>query len=131
MLDVLIEKVMIECPMCDEIHLVEKRKVWYKQEARFPAPFYCSYMSRLKNGRSFRFIWNKSNVIVSNNFLMLYPKPQLENALRQRLLTHEDVYQALLHIQTDGFSKQARIYAEGLSKLEPTELGKVGFSLQI
>lgn len=112
-------------------YLVGKRKVWYKQEMRTPAPFYCSYMARQKNEKSFHFIWNKTNVIVSNNFLMLYPKPCLENAINKNILTYNEVYNALAVIESEVFSKQARIYATGLSKLEPTELGKVELRLNL
>ncbi len=114
-----------------ERYLVGKRKVWYKQESRTPAPFYCSYMARQTKGKSFRFIWNKTDIIVSNNFLMLYPKPCLENAIKQNIVTFNDVYNALSVIENDIFAKQTRTYATGLSKLEPTELGKVELRLKL
>lgn len=112
-------------------YLVGKRKIWYKQETRTPAPFYCSYIARNRNGSSFRFIWNKSNSIVTNNFLMLYPKQQLVDAINQHLITIEYIFEKLALIESQSLSKQSRSYATGLYKLEPSELCRVELNLSI
>lgn len=49
MLDVLIEKVMIECPMCDEIHLVEKRKRVTRAKIKGDLVEYFEYYYRCAN----------------------------------------------------------------------------------
>lgn len=112
-------------------YLVGKRKIWYKQENRSPAPFYCSYIARNKNGNGFRFVWNKSNSIVTNNFLMLYPKQRLVDAINKNLITNEDVFEKLAHIENENLVKESRSYATGLYKLEPSELSKVELDLSI
>ncbi len=112
-------------------YLVKKRKIWYKQEVRTPAPYYCTYIARNGDNGFFRFIWNKSNVIVTNNFLMLYPKPVLLCALERGKITSEEVYCALSDIGTETFLTESRQYAEGLSKLEPSELGNIAFRLAL
>ena len=112
-------------------YLVSKRKIWYKQENRCPAPFYCSYIARSRNGNGFRFIWNKSISIVTNNFLMLYPKQKLVDALNHNLITDELIFEKLAHIASENFVKQSRSYATGLYKLEPSELCKVELNLEI
>lgn len=112
-------------------YLVKKRRIWYKQEIRTPAPYYCTYIARNENGNFFHFIWNKSNLIVTNNFLMLYPKPSLSYALEQGNITLHDVYAALLKIDTKTFLRESRQYATGMSKLEPSELGNVAIQLAL
>lgn len=112
-------------------YLVGKRRIWYKQENRKPAPFYCSYIARNRNGNGFRFIWNKSNSIVTNNFLMLYPKQRLVEAINQHLITYEDIFEQFALIENHNLAKQSRSYATGLYKLEPSELCKVELNLSI
>lgn len=112
-------------------YLVKKRRIWYKQEMRTPAPYYCTYIARNENGSFFNFILNKSNLIVTNNFLMLYPKPLLSSALEQGSITLNDVYTALLEIDAETFLRESRQYATGMSKLEPSELGNVAIRLAL
>lgn len=109
-----------------EGYIVSNRKIWYKQENRPPAPFLCTYMGRETNGGNpFRFIWNKSSAIVTNGYLMLYPKGELKAALKSNPKLYEGVYEALCLIADENFSDEGREYGGGLKKIEPKELGKV------
>lgn len=106
-------------------YLLKKRKVWYKQEERKPSPFLCTYMARKKkegNQNSFRFIRNKSNAIVTNNYLMLYPKPELEDYLSAHTELYDKVYEILNQINEKHFTTNGREYGGGLKKVEPKEL---------
>jgi hypothetical protein len=105
-------------------YLVRNRKIWYKQEERPPAPFYCTYMGRERNGENpFKFIWNKSNAIVTNGYLMLYPKGELKALLKSNPSLYQRVFEALNSIA--DFAYEGREYGGGLKKIEPKELGKV------
>ncbi|SFE20023.1 Eco57I restriction-modification methylase [Paenibacillus catalpae] len=109
-----------------EGYIVRNRKVWYKQENRKPAPFLCTYMGRESSGGNpFRFIWNKSNAIVTNGYLMLYPKGELKALLKSNPNLYSSVYDALCLIADENFSDEGREYGGGLKKIEPKELGKV------
>lgn len=105
-------------------YLVRNRKIWYKQEERPPAPYYCTYMGRERNGENpFKFIWNKSNAIVTNGYLMLYPKGELKALLKSNPSLYQRVFEALNSIA--DFAYEGREYGGGLKKIEPKELGKV------
>ena len=109
-------------------YLLKKRKIWYKQEERKPSPFLCTYMARKKkegNQNSFRFIRNKSNAIVTNNYLMLYPKPELEAHLDANPELYEKVYEVLNQINENHFTNNGREYGGGLKKIEPKELANL------
>lgn len=107
-------------------YLTSRRVPWYSQEHRAPAPFLCTYMGRLKNGRTpFRFFWNKSNAIAANVFLMLYPKPLLRDTLRKNPALCSAVFEFLQSITVEMLLGEGRVYGGGLYKLEPKELGRV------
>ena len=105
-------------------YLCKSRKVWYQQEVRNASMFYCTYIGRPnQNGQKpFRFILNKSNALVTNAYLILYPKP----FLRELLLKHDDlpnqIFQALNNITASAMIEEGRVYGGGLHKLEPKEL---------
>lgn len=105
-------------------YLVSKRKPWYRQEARDPAPFLLTYMGRSRDAevQPFRFILNKSQAIATNGFLMLYPIGKLENALQAGQISLEEVHEVLKSITGDDFRDGGRIYSGGMHKVEPKEL---------
>jgi adenine-specific DNA-methyltransferase len=107
-------------------YLTSKRKIWYSQEKREPAPYLCTYMGRAKgDSNPFRFIWNKSRATATNVFLLLYPKGSLKKALDDDPSLYEAVFNALQSIGHEQFTKEGREYGGGLKKVEPKELGKI------
>ncbi len=109
-----------------ETYLASKRRPWYSQEKRPPAPFVCTYMGRTRNGKKpFRFIWNKSSATAANVYLLLYPKPALAAALNETPELYSAVFDHLRSIETDAFVDEGRVYGGGLHKVEPKELERV------
>ncbi|MCX6626277.1 MAG: hypothetical protein NTW28_01420, partial [Candidatus Solibacter sp.] len=87
-----------------ETYLASRRRPWYSQEKRPPAPFVCTYMGRTRNGKTpFRVIWNKSNATAANVYLLLYPKPALAAALRETPELYSAVFDLLRNIETETF----------------------------
>lgn len=74
-------------------------------------------------GRPFRFIWNHSMATATNVYLMLYPKPALDNVLSDKPELFEQVWKALDRISDEALMGEGRVYGGGLHKLEPRELG--------
>lgn len=107
--------------------LCRHRSPWYAQETRKTTPFLCSYMGRGdSNGRGpFRFVLNHSKAIVTNSYLMLYPKPSLLALMKKRPGALGEIWTALKKIGRDEMESQGRIYGGGLKKIEPKELGRV------
>jgi len=109
-----------------ETYLASKRRPWYSQEKRPPAPFVCTYMGRTRYGKKpFRVIWNKSNATAANVYLLLYPKPALAAALSETPELYSTVFDHLQSIETDTFVDEGRVYGGGLHKMEPKELERV------
>lgn len=110
-----------------ERYLCKNRKSWFAQENRKESSFYCTYIGRSsKEGSSpFRFISNQSKAIVSNSYLILYPKPKLENAIRSNPSLYDPILQALNSISSKSMTDEGRVYGGGMQKLEPKELLKV------
>lgn len=106
-------------------YLCKHRNLWYSQENRSPAPYLCTYMGRVdtSRGKPFRFILNHSNAIVSNVYLMLYPKPVLKEALMHQPSLLKEIWQTLNNIDNEVLISSGRVYGGGLHKLEPKELG--------
>ena len=105
-------------------YLIKKRNLWYKQEQRPTPIFLCTYFGKEKeNSAPLRFIWNKSNAIATNVYLLLYPKGKLQNLLEKNPSLQKNVYQYLTCISKNTMENGGRVYGGGLYKLEPSELG--------
>ncbi len=108
-------------------YICKNRKIWYQQEKRSPTKFLCSYMGRgtKSNSVPFRFIFNDSQAIATNSYLMLYPKKELQFFLDANSSNAALVWDALKQISVLDFSDEQRVYGGGLKKIEPRELAKV------
>lgn len=111
-------------------YLVGKRRPWYKQEQRPPAPFLCTYMGRaVGHQHPFRFILNRSQAVATNLFLTLYPKEMLAHILRDEPAAVEEVFGLLNQIDSHSLRGEGRVYGGGLHKIEPKELACVSASI--
>lgn len=106
-----------------ERYLCRHRSPWYSQENRPPSPLLCTYMGRGSGGskKPFRFILNHSRATAPNTYLLLYPKPILEN----NMLLLKSIWKILNELPVELITRNGRIYGGGLYKLEPKELGNV------
>jgi len=112
-----------------ERYLCRHRTPWYSQEDREPSPLLCTYMSRSRNGRLFRFFRNRSRATACNVFLLFYPKPRLHQIIQTHPDFYDKVCQALNEIPADMLIREGRVYGGGLHKLEPRELANLPISL--
>ena len=110
-----------------ERYLCKSRKVWYSQEHRNESQFYCTYIGRSdkKGKKAFRFVLNRSKAIVSNSYLILYPKPCLEKKITQAPEIVEYLIEALNRITDKAMLEEGRVYGGGMHKMEPKELANV------
>ena len=69
----------------------------------------------------FRFILNSSSAITTNVYLLLYPKPQYVQCMRDESVLL-DVWRELNAIPAETLSRNGRFYGGGLRKIEPKEL---------
>lgn len=100
----------------------QRRSPWYLCEMRSPAPIYMTYMGRgMDNTRMFRFILNESDSLVTNSYLMLYPRNGYKYCFYNKE-TIEKVWTILNGISKDRLAKCGRSYGGGLFKIEPKEL---------
>ena len=107
-------------------YLCKNRKKWYWQEQRDATYFLCSYMGRGKDdGSPIRFILNLSEAIVTNSYLMLYPKEHLQKAISDNPNSVYRIWELLKGISGNDIEEEGRIYGGGLKKIEPSELAKV------
>ncbi|EJO9866945.1 N-6 DNA methylase [Vibrio vulnificus] len=111
----------------NERYLCSKRKIWYGQENRESSRFYCTYIGRTDdNGRNpFQFILNRSDAIVNNSYLILYPKPTLLADLNEHPDHMQLIIDALGQITGQAMIEEGRVYGGGMHKMEPKELAKV------
>lgn len=110
-----------------ERYLCQHRSPWYSQEKREPSLFLCTYMGResVKNPKPFRFILNHSKAVAANGYLMLYPTPCLEETFRTDPELIHTAWEALNAITSLDLVSEARVYGDGLYKIEPKELANV------
>ena len=107
-------------------YLCKSRKRWYWQEQRASTYFLCSYMGRDKDdGMPIRFILNLSEAIVTNSYLMLYPKDYLQRAISENPNAVYRIWETLKNINKKELEAEGRVYGGGLKKIEPRELAKV------
>ena len=107
-------------------YLCKSRKKWYWQEQRAATRFLCSYMGRGKKDSSpIRFILNLSDAIVTNSYLMLYPKEHLQQAISENPSAVYKIWETLKKINGNAIEEAGRVYGGGLKKIEPKELAKV------
>lgn len=107
-------------------NLLRSRTPWYRQEQRLPAPFLCTYMGRGRQGvPPIRFIWNKSDAIAANTYLMLYPRPLLARLLSKEPSLEGDLFALMQETALTSMRGKWRIYAGGLVKIEPRGLLQV------
>lgn len=103
--------------------LVRSRQPWYRQEQRQPPPFLCTYMGRGSRSRvPLRFLWNKSDAIATNTYLMLYPREALRSLLNKQPDAFETVFALLKEVNSQDLLRNGRVYGGGLHKIEPKEL---------
>ncbi len=107
-------------------YLASRRRPWYAQEQRAPAPIVATYMGRGRRGAEpFRFFWNQSQAIATNVYLMLFPTERLAGALAEDGANAELVRDFLAAKTSAELARHGRVYGGGLHKLEPKELGGV------
>jgi adenine-specific DNA-methyltransferase len=102
----------------DRGYITSRRRPWYSQEHRDPPPFLCTYMGRSRE-RPFRFIWNRSEAVAANVYLLLYPKKCVKDIMRRHAA---DVFDAMKAVAPEDFFDAGRVYGGGLHKMEPAEL---------
>ncbi|NLX21159.1 MAG: class I SAM-dependent methyltransferase [Phycisphaerae bacterium] len=107
-------------------YLCRKRVPWYRQEQREPAPFLCTYMGRGQDDhRPFRFIWNRSDAIATNLYLMLFPRTSLAQILEQTPARVSEIHALLNAVTGYELRQEGRVYGGGLHKIEPGELARI------
>jgi hypothetical protein len=94
---------------------------------REPSPFICTYIGRAdgKKAKPFRFILNHSKAIVTNVYLMLYPKMQVRDKIARDPNAKREILEILNRISGQMLKREGRVYGGGMHKIEPRELGRV------
>lgn len=107
-------------------YLLSRRSPWYSQEVRAPAPILCGYMGRSSQKRkAIRFYRNKSEAIVSNVYLMLYPKPLITEHCVEPEAFFDRTFALLSSFDEKCVTRHGRTYGGGLHKIEPGELSNL------
>jgi adenine-specific DNA-methyltransferase len=107
-------------------NLVGSRKPWYRQEWRPIPRFLCTYMGRSSPGHSpIRFIWNRSDAVALNTYLLLYPRRPLAEFLSKNPRYERILFDSLCQTTDASLRSAGRVHAGGLQKIEPRELLEV------
>jgi hypothetical protein len=78
-----------------------------------------------KREKPFRFILNYSKATAANVYLLLYPKPDLDRAIKADPKLKVKIWEFLNGIPSSSLLGEGRVYGGGLYKMEPKELAKV------
>jgi adenine-specific DNA-methyltransferase len=108
--------------------LIRARRPFYQQEQRLPSMYFASGMIRKVNSQlRSRFFLNRSDAVVLNNYMALYPKAGLRRLLDEGIVSDVEVLDALAAISDQEIAREGREYVTGLQKIEPRELARVEF----
>ena len=107
-------------------YILRNRIPWYRQEQRAPAPFLCTYMGRGTQDRlPFRFVWNQSQAVATNLYLMLTPIGGLSAMLKEHPERVARLHEWLGSLTAHELRSEGRVYGGGLNKIEPKELARI------
>jgi len=106
--------------------LARERNPWYRQDRRGIPLFVCTYMGRGHgDAPPLRFLWNRSDAIATNSYLLMYPRPALAKLLKTRPELVERLFVVLRRTAASSMAYGSRLHAEGLRKIEPGELLRI------
>ncbi len=100
----------------DKRYLTSRRKPWYKQESREPAPIWVGVFNR----KGLKFIRNEARIRNLTTFHCIYPRNDLMNKIDIDLL----FAYLLSDTAKEIFNDNSREYADGLKKFEPNDLNE-------
>lgn len=107
-------------------YILRSRTPWYRQEQRQAAPFLCTYMGRGSQDKlPFRFIWNRSQAVATNLYLMLTPTDGLAAMLSAHPERAAHIHEWLGNLTGGELRSEGRVYGGGLNKIEPKELARI------
>jgi adenine-specific DNA-methyltransferase len=110
--------------------IVGRRKPFYKQESSSAPKFLFKYMAKSGEGVR-RFILNRSDGIALNNYLCLYPTPEVERWVGVSRDREVAILNLLNEIDSGTMDRHGRTYVEGLTKIEPSELRSIKLDVSI
>ena len=105
--------------------LVSSRKPFYRQERRTPPLFAFVYMAKADVPSSRRFIWNRGQGAILNNYLGLTPREPLRRWLDSDPANIKTLHALLTSLPASELELHGRRYVSDLLKLEPSELKRV------
>lgn len=112
-------------------YICRNRTPWYSQERRESPLFVCNYIGRENSSKAFRFILNKSESIVTNSYLGMYPNPNFYKLQESDPNLSIEILELLNSISSEELINKGRVYGGGMYKLEPKELENVDIRVPI